>query len=108
MKIPHATLKQFLEHIVRTRAEELDCDQVYHVVDVFVERIADGEDVVNLFPLVLHHLELCFDCHEECEALLHALSSTTQSSLLRNLSAQIAAQAASFQGASYTSENSTG
>jgi hypothetical protein len=108
MEIPHATLTQFLEHIVRTRAEELDCDQVYHAVDVFVERIADGEDVVNLFPLVLHHLDLCSDCREECEALLHALSSTTQSSLRRNLSVQIAAQAASFQGASYTSENSTG
>jgi hypothetical protein len=108
MKIPHATVRQLLEHIVRTRAEELDCDQVYHVVDVFVERIANGEDVVNLFPLVLHHLDLCSGCHEECEALLHALSSTTQSSLLRDLSVQISAQAASFQGASYTSENSTG
>jgi hypothetical protein len=108
MKIPHATLRQLLEHVVRTRAEELDCDQVYQVVDVFVERVADGEDVVNLFPLVLHHLELCSDCHEECEALLHALSSTTQSPLLKNLSVQINAQAASFQGAGYTSENSAG
>jgi hypothetical protein len=108
MKIPHATLIQLLQHIVSTRAEELDCDQVYDVVDVFVERIADGEDVVNLFPLVLHHLELCSDCREECEALLHAMSSTTQSSLLRNLFVQTIAQAASFQGASYTSENSTG
>jgi hypothetical protein len=108
MKTPHATVRQLLEHIVHTRAEELGCDQVYQVVDVFVERIADGEDVVNLFPLVLHHLDSCPDCREECEALLHALSSTTQSSLLRNLSVQINAQAASFRGASYTSENSTG
>ena len=108
MKNPHATLRQFIEHIVRTRAEELDCDQAYHAVDVFVERIADGEDVCNLFPLLLHHLEFCPDCQEECEALLNALSSTTQSSLLKSLSVQIAAQAALFRGAGYTSEDSTG
>lgn len=71
--MPRKTLRQLLEQIARTRLEELDCDQVYHLLDEFAERAASGGEVAVLLPLVQQHLELCRDCQEECEALLRAL-----------------------------------
>jgi hypothetical protein len=66
-------MKRMLMNIVRTREKELDCGEVYQVLDEFAEAVTRGEDLTELLPMVKHHLELCRDCGEEFEALLRIL-----------------------------------
>jgi hypothetical protein len=66
-------IKGILETLTRTHKEELDCDEVYEVIDQFVDAKVRGEDVSEVMPLVLQHLQLCRDCFEEYEALLRVI-----------------------------------
>ena len=52
---------------------ELNCDQVFALIDQFAERAARGEDVAHLMPLVAAHLEMCPDCREQYETLERVL-----------------------------------
>jgi predicted anti-sigma-YlaC factor YlaD len=44
-------------------------------MDRFVEMELEGKSPAQAMPLVHDHLTRCRDCHEEYEALLHALRS---------------------------------
>lgn len=66
-------LKQLFKMISNTREDEIDCDDVLNIVDVYAEAVARGEDPSEMLPLVKHHLELCAPCLEEYEALLRIL-----------------------------------
>ncbi len=52
-----------------TQETELTCDEVYALLDQFVEMAARGEDVSQLMPLVKQHLDMCPDCMEEYKVL---------------------------------------
>jgi hypothetical protein len=67
-------IKGILETLTRTHEEEMDCDEVYEVIDQFVDAKVRGEDVSEVMPLVLRHLQLCRDCLEEYEALLRVIA----------------------------------
>jgi len=66
-------LKRFLKKVACTEEHELDCEQVFQVIDVYAEAVARGEDGRELLPLVKHHLSMCRDCLEEFEALMRIL-----------------------------------
>jgi hypothetical protein len=66
-------LKQLMKMISNTRTEEIDCNELYDVVDIYAEAVARGEDPSEILPLVKHHLEMCAPCQEEYEALLRIL-----------------------------------
>jgi hypothetical protein len=66
-------LKRLLQNIARTRDIEIGCDEVYEVLDQYAEAVARGEDASAIMPLLKHHLDMCPDCFEECEALLEIL-----------------------------------
>ena len=66
-------VRKLMEQIARTQQRELDCGEVFAVIDQYAEAIAAGEDVQAQFALVIHHLDLCPDCLEEYEALLSVL-----------------------------------
>jgi hypothetical protein len=68
-------LRGFLEKVARTDDVELDCEQVFAVVDVYAEAVARGDEISEFLPLVKHHLEMCRDCQEEYEALMRILES---------------------------------
>ncbi len=55
------------------REEELDCEEVYALVDQYAECMARGEDAAALMPLVKEHLQHCHGCQEELEALLRMI-----------------------------------
>jgi len=55
---------------------ELTCDQVFELLDQYVELEARGENVAHLLPLVKRHLDRCRDCHEEYEALARVFEAT--------------------------------
>ncbi len=76
MKTPDKVLIGLLQKLVHTREDELDCQQVYEVIDVYAEMAAQGEDVSDALPLVKHHLEMCKDCTEEYEVLMEVLEAS--------------------------------
>jgi hypothetical protein len=61
-----------------TEEVELTCDEVFVLLDEYVEMAARGEDVAHLMPLVKHHLSMCIDCREEYEALERVLENLPQ------------------------------
>jgi hypothetical protein len=56
---------------------ELSCDEVYAIIDHYVELEARGEDAARILPLVRKHLDNCRDCFEEYEALSRILAAYT-------------------------------
>jgi hypothetical protein len=66
-------LRKLVEQIARTQQRELDCGEVFAVLDQYAEAIVAGEDLGEQFALVIHHLDLCPDCLEEYESLLSVL-----------------------------------
>jgi hypothetical protein len=66
-------LRKLIEQIALTKERELDCGEVFAVLDQYTEAIVAGEDVKEQYALVMQHLELCPDCLEEYEALLTVL-----------------------------------
>jgi hypothetical protein len=68
-----AELEQLSKALANTREEEYTCEEVYRLIDQYVELVARGEDVSHLMPLVQYHLEMCSDCREEMEALMRTI-----------------------------------
>ena len=66
-------MRKLMQMIARTQQRELDCGEVFAVLDIYTEAIVAGEDVSEEFALVIQHLDLCPDCLEEYEALLSVL-----------------------------------
>ena len=60
---------ELLHMVENTDEVEIGCDEVYELLDQYVEMEQRGEDVTSLLPLVERHLEKCRDCREEYEAL---------------------------------------
>jgi hypothetical protein len=65
-----------LTQLAQTQDQELSCDEVFALLDIFAQRMRHGEDPAILMPLVRHHLEMCPDCHEELDVLLRSLDAT--------------------------------
>ena len=71
-------IRQLLEHLAKTEEHEATCDEVFEVLDIYTEAVAQGEDAEQLLPLVRAHLELCRCCKEEYETLLSILEADQQ------------------------------
>lgn len=70
-------LRKLMQMISHTSMEEIDCGEVYNVIDIYAEAVARGEDPTQLLPLVKQHLDLCISCQEEYQALLRILEGAT-------------------------------
>ncbi len=68
-------LKQMIE---QTETDELDCDQVFVLLDQYAELVAQNKDPAVLLPQVYRHLKRCPDCQEELTALLLAIQTVTK------------------------------
>jgi hypothetical protein len=66
-------VKGMMGMIEKTHEIEIDCSQVYRLLDQYTELVLRGEDPGELMPLVKQHLDLCMDCREEYEVLLKML-----------------------------------
>jgi len=67
---PDPMTKKMLQSLAMTEEHEISCDDVFAVLDEFVEAVKRGENVLLLMPLVKKHLDMCPDCREEYETLL--------------------------------------
>jgi hypothetical protein len=63
--------------VENTDEVEIGCDEVFELLDQYVELEARGEDVAHLLPMVKRHLDRCRDCHEEYEALARVFEATS-------------------------------
>jgi predicted component of type VI protein secretion system len=69
-------MQKVMAMLANTQEVELTCDEVFAVLDQFVEMAARGEDVSQLMPLIQQHLDMCDDCREEykvLESILHGM-----------------------------------
>ena len=71
---------KLLQMVENTDEIEIPCDEVFDLLDQYVELEASGEDVADLLPLVKRHLDKCRDCHEEYEALARVFEATSLNS----------------------------
>ena len=63
-------MQGILMGVKHTEEIELVCDEVYELIDQYVDMISRGEDAAAMMPLVRAHLDHCIECREEYEALL--------------------------------------
>lgn len=75
MQLP-AEYQMLIEMVEKTQEIEFSCEDVYRLLDQYTEMMYRGENVDQLMPLVEHHIEICPDCREEFEALLHILKAS--------------------------------
>ena len=66
-------LVDLLHRLERTIENAYSCEEVYALLDEYVELVADDEEAKKLMPLVQNHLDMCPDCRDEYEILLHVL-----------------------------------
>ena len=71
-----AAAVQIGREIESTQESELDCEQVFRLVDQLAEAVQRGEDGAPWMPLIRALLENCSDCRQEFEALLRVLQLT--------------------------------
>jgi len=57
---------------------QLNCEQVYDVLDQYAEIEIRHDDAARLMPLVREHLNVCHGCTEEYEALLDVLAKASK------------------------------
>jgi hypothetical protein len=70
---PDAETMKLLQSLAMTEEQEVSCDEVFAVLDRFVEAVLRGENVLLFMPLIRQHLDMCPDCREEYEALMGML-----------------------------------
>lgn len=73
MKSNRELLIKLLEKVARTQEHEIDCQEVYELIDLYAEAAVRGQDAGAMLPLVKHHLELCAECLEEYQTLMQIL-----------------------------------
>ena len=70
---PDSTMQNRLKSLMIYDKHDISCDEVFIVLDQFVEAVHRGENVLLFMPLIRQHLEVCPACREEYEALLAML-----------------------------------
>ncbi|MGB2896724.1 MAG: hypothetical protein WBB65_11250 [Anaerolineales bacterium] len=71
-------LKKLLEMVEQTEKQEMDCEEIFDVLDVYAEAMVRGDDVSDVLSIVKKHLSICRCCCEEYEALMRILESPEQ------------------------------
>ena len=73
MKETGTMLKKLLEMIEKTETQEMDCDAVFDILDIYAEAVVRGEEINEMLSVVRRHLNICHCCSEEYEALMRIL-----------------------------------
>lgn len=71
--MPDTHLRGLAEVLLKSRPDELTCDEWLDRVGGYAETTAAGEPPPPGSELVAHHLDICPECREEFEALVAAL-----------------------------------
>ena len=71
--LPGPALQTLHQSLAKTKEQDISCDQVFAVLDEFVEAVKRGENVLIFMPLVREHLNRCPACRKQYETLLNML-----------------------------------
>jgi len=63
-------LQYWLSMVNTTQPEEMDCDELFELLDLLVEATSAGRDISQLFPAVTVHLAHCPGCQDLYDTLL--------------------------------------
>ena len=66
-------LIDLMERLEKTMEDAYSCEEAFALLDEYVELVASDEEAKRLMPLVKNHLDMCPDCQDEFEILLHVL-----------------------------------
>lgn len=66
-------LEDLADCALRSRPQEITCDEWIERVGPYVEALARGGEIPAALDVVAHHTEICPQCAEEFEALRDAL-----------------------------------
>ena len=66
-------VERLMHLLCETRDDELSCEEVFSCLDEYVECLESHQEFGARKQLVEHHLNLCADCRDELDALIHAL-----------------------------------
>ena len=75
-QLSNAAVLGFLRVLENVDKEEISCDELYTKLDEYVDRQVDKKDADRIMPLMREHLNICPECCEEYEALLHVIELT--------------------------------
>ena len=78
MKLTLDILKKIVGSVVGTKSNEMDCDECFERLDLFVDIKLQGKDSSEAMPLIQDHLNRCGACREEFEALLDCIRATSE------------------------------
>ena len=62
-----------MKRLEMTMENAYSCEEAYALLDEYVEMVASNQEAKKLMPLVKNHLDMCPDCRDEFEILLHVL-----------------------------------
>ena len=75
-------LVRLFQILESTREDEISCEEVFELLDQYVELAAHHEDAAEILPFVKDHLDRCHNCREEYEALARIIAASSSSELL--------------------------
>lgn len=73
-----AMMVKLLHMVENTDEVELSCDEVFELIDQYVEYDVGSDDATSLLPLVKKHLDRCRGCYEEYEALARVIEASSE------------------------------
>ena len=74
MELDLIAIRRIVCEVITTRPDEIDCGRCFDELDRFAELVLAGRSAAEAFPMVQEHLEHCWECREELEALCLVLS----------------------------------
>jgi len=77
-QLSNAAVLGFLRVLETVDTEEITCDELYGKLDQYVELEVDKKDAARIMPLMREHLDVCPECCEEYEVLLHVVEVTEE------------------------------
>ena len=72
-ELPNEAVLGFLRVLETLPVEELSCDEIFDQLDEYVDREIGAHDAARVMPLIREHLDICPDCCEKYDALLHVV-----------------------------------
>lgn len=74
MELDLVTIRRIVCDVITAQPDEIDCGRCFDELDRFAELLLAGRNAAETLPMVQEHLEHCWECREELEALYLVLS----------------------------------
>ena len=71
--INEVAVKELMRWLEATQEGVSSCEEIFALLDEYVELLASNKEAIVLMPLVRNHIKMCADCQEVCETLLRIL-----------------------------------